>query len=112
MPVQDFCDFGIGHQMEKPVRNYWGYNPVALFAPKASYASTNSVGVALTEFKTMVRELHRMGIEIILDVVFNHTAEAGEHGPTFSFRGLDNSIYYLLEAETGRYIDYTGVATR
>ena len=108
MPVQEFCQFEIGHRTGKPARNYWGYNPVALFAPKASYASANSIDTPLTEFKTMVRELHRAGIEVILDVVFNHTAEAGENGPTFSFRGLDNSIYYLLEPGTGHYIDYTG----
>ncbi|HLZ01084.1 MAG TPA: glycogen debranching protein GlgX [Bradyrhizobium sp.] len=108
MPVQEFSEFEMGHRTGKPLRNYWGYNPVALFAPKAGYASTSRPGAAVAEFKTMVRELHRAGIEVILDVVFNHTAEAGEHGPTFSFRGLDNSIYYLLEPETGCYIDYTG----
>jgi isoamylase len=108
MPVQEFCEYEIGHRTGKPLRNYWGYNPVALFAPKASYVSGNDIHAVLTDFKTMVRELHRAGIEIIFDVVFNHTAEGGEHGPTFSFRGLDNSIYYLLEPGTGRYIDYTG----
>jgi isoamylase len=108
MPVQEFCEWEIGHGTGKPVRNYWGYNPIALFAPKAGYASRSGADAALTEFKIMVRELHRAGIEVILDVVFNHTAEGGENGPTFSFRGLDNSIYYLLEAENGRYIDYTG----
>ena len=107
MPVQEFCEFEIGHRTRKPLGNYWGYNPVALFAPKASYATATSTDAALNELKTMVRELHRAGIEVILDVVFNHTAEAGENGPTFSFRGLDNSIYYLLEPETSRYIDYT-----
>jgi len=108
MPVQEFCEFEIGHRTGKPLRNYWGYNPVALFAPKASYASGNGIDTALTEFKTMVRELHRARIEVILDVVFNHTAEGGENGLTFSFRGLDNAIYYLLEPGTGCYIDYTG----
>ncbi len=108
MPVQEFCESEIGHGTGKPQRNYWGYNPVALFAPKAGYASGNSIDAALTEFKIMVRELHRAGIEVILDVVFNHTAEGGDSGPTFSFRGLDNSIYYLLDQRTGRYIDYTG----
>jgi isoamylase len=108
MPVQEFCEYEIGLNTGKPLRNYWGYNPVALFAPKASYAAGNDVHAALTEFKTMVRELHRAGIEVILDVVFNHTAEGGELGPTFSFRGLDNTIYYLVEPDTGRYIDYTG----
>jgi isoamylase len=107
MPVQEFCEYEIG-ATGKHLRNYWGYNPVALFAPKASYASGNDIHAALTDFKTMVRELHRAGIEVILDVVFNHTAEGDENGPTFCFRGLDNSIYYLLEPGTGRYIDYTG----
>ena len=108
MPVQEFCEYEIGYRTGKPLRNYWGYNPVALFAPKAAYASGYGIEAALTEFKTMVRELHRAGIEVILDVVFNHTAEGGENGPTFSFRGLDNSIYYMLEPGTCRYIDYTG----
>ena len=107
MPVQEFMDveLGRGRRAGEAVRNYWGYNPVALFAPKAGYAS--SADHTLNEFKTMVRELHRAGIEVILDVVFNHTAEADETGPTFSFRGLDNAIYYLLDPH-GRYIDFTG----
>jgi glycogen operon protein len=108
MPVQEFRDGEISHRSGRPVRNYWGYNPVALFAPKTSYATGGAVDSALTEFKTLVRELHRAGIEIILDVVFNHTAEGGESGPTISFRGLDNSIYYLLLPGTGHYIDFTG----
>ena len=108
MPVQDFMDVepGRGRRAGQSVRNYWGYNPVALFAPKAGYAS--SPHGALTEFKTMVRELHRAGIEVILDVVFNHTAEGDETGTTFSFRGLDNSIYYLLTPDKRRYVDFTG----
>ncbi|GAA0597409.1 glycogen debranching protein GlgX [Craurococcus roseus] len=89
-----------------PLRNYWGYDPVALFAPRAAYAG-EAPGAAVAEFKTMVRELHRAGIEVILDVVFNHTAEGGEDGPTFSFRGLDNAIYYML-LPGGGYADYTG----
>jgi isoamylase len=108
MPVQEFRECEIDPWTGRVVRNYWGYNPVALFAPKASYASGDSPDAALTEFKTMVRELHRAGMEIILDVVFNHTAEGNENGSTFSFRGLDNSIYYLLEPKTHRYVDYTG----
>lgn len=108
MPVQEFMDVepGRGRRAGQSVRNYWGYNPVALFAPKAGYAS--SAQRALTEFKTMVRELHRAGIEVILDVVFNHTAEGDETGPTFSFRGLDNAIYYLLTPDKRRYVDFTG----
>ena len=95
-----------GASATPPMRNYWGYDPVALFAPRALYGS-GAPGAAVTEFRAMVRELHRAGIEVILDIVFNHTAEGGEEGPTFSFRGLDNAIYYILQPG-GRYADYTG----
>jgi len=108
MPVQEFRDFERDARTGRSLRNYWGYNPTALFAPKASYASRNSPEAALAEFKTMVRALHRAGIEVILDVVMNHTAEGDATGPTISFRGLDNSVYYLLEPGQHRYIDYTG----
>jgi isoamylase len=107
MPVQEFYDVPFNRGASTPLRNYWGYAPVALFAPKVSYASGNTADAARVEFKMMVRELHKADIEIMLDVVFNHTAEGGEDGPTLSFRGLDNSIYYLLDANK-RYIDYTG----
>jgi isoamylase len=108
MPVQEFPEWETNQRTGKPLRNYWGYNPVALFAPKGSYSSCSSINAAVVEFKTMVRELHRAGIEVILDVVFNHTAEGNETGPTFSFRGLDNSVYYLLAHDRRRYLDYTG----
>ena len=108
MPIQEFRECEIAPRTAVPLRNYWGYNPVALFAPKAGYAADNTPGSALREFKTMVRALHKDGIEVILDVVFNHTAEGGEAGPTISFRGLDNSIYYTLEPKGHGYIDYTG----
>jgi isoamylase len=108
MPVQEFRECELGQHTGAPLRNYWGYNPVALFAPKASYASSKSPGSASSEFKTMVRELHRAGIEVILDVIFNHTAEGDENGPTISFRGLDNVVYYILEPDKHHYIDYTG----
>ncbi len=88
------------------LRNYWGYSTVGFFAPKESYAA--QAGAQLTEFKEMVRALHRAGIEVILDVVFNHTAEGNEYGPTLSFRGIDNPIYYLLEDEPRYYKNYTG----
>ncbi len=89
--------------------NYWGYSPVSFFAPHAAYASTRDPVGALDEFRTMVKELHRAGIEVILDVVFNHTAEGGADGPTFCWRGLDNEVYYLLDqTNSSRYIDVTG----
>tara|TARA_R110001599_G_scaffold353873_1_gene601487 strand:+ start:3613 stop:5709 length:2097 start_codon:yes stop_codon:yes gene_type:complete len=88
------------------LRNYWGYNTVGFFAPKETCAT--QVGQQVTEFKEMVSALHRAGIEVILDVVFNHTAEDNEYGPTLSFRGIDNPIYYLLEDHPQYYKDYTG----
>ena len=107
MPLQEFMDWERWRGGERArVRNYWGYNPVALFAPKVGYATDPRQ--VLTEFKTMVRELHRAGLEIILDVVFNHTGEGDETGPTLSFRGLDNAIYYILAADRSRYADFTG----
>ena len=110
MPVQEAPEEAEGGRLDpvtgEPLRNYWGYDPVALFAPRAAYAG-EAPGAAVTEFKAMVRELHRAGIEVILDVVFNHTAEGGADGPVFSFRGLDNAIYYML-VPGGSYADYTG----
>ena len=86
--------------------NYWGYSPVSFFAPHQAYSSLEDPLGALNEFRDMVKALHRAGIEVILDVVFNHTAEGSHDGPTQSFRGLDNATYYLLEGE--RYADFTG----
>jgi len=95
------------------LKNYWGYNPIGFFAPKAAYAARGRNGAQVNEFKTMVRELHRAGIEVFLDVVFNHTAEGdgGADSPTFSFRGLDNSVYYLLDPATGAYRNFSGCGT-
>jgi len=87
--------------------NLWGYHPIAFFAPNASYASRQAPGAAVAEFKEMVRCFHDAGIEVILDVVFNHTAEGDERGPTLSFRGIDNSVYYLLDSN-GRYLNFSG----
>jgi glycogen operon protein len=111
MPVQAFNTHEIDRNDSTSggrLRNYWGYNPVALFAPHPGYAGDAVPGAALHAFKTMVLELHRAGIEVILDVVFNHTGEAGEGGPTYSFRGLDNVIYYMLSPDKRHYADYAG----
>jgi glycogen operon protein len=87
--------------------NYWGYSTIGFYAPKAGYAATGRVGMQADEFKTLVKELHAAGIEVILDVVFNHTAEGDERGPSISFRGLDNRIYYMLTPE-GYYYNFSG----
>jgi glycogen operon protein len=87
--------------------NYWGYEPVSMFAPHLGYSARRDPLGVLDEFRDMVKALHRAGIEVILDVVFNHTAEDGEHGPTLSLRGLDSSVYYMLDAE-GRFANYSG----
>jgi isoamylase len=89
----------------EPLKNYWGYAPLSFFAPKASYAA--HPGNQVREFKQMVKEFHRAGIEVILDVVYNHTCEGNEHGPTLNFRGLDNTIYYMLDRH-GRYYNFSG----
>jgi isoamylase len=88
--------------------NFWGYQPISFFAPKASYASDPYFGSQVREFKEMVKRFHAAGIEVILDVVFNHSAEGDERGSTSSFRGIDNETYYLLDPRTGRYHDYSG----
>ncbi len=88
--------------------NYWGYAPVSFFAPHQVYSSRQDPLGPVDEFRDMVKALHRAGIEVILDVVFNHTAEGDELGPTLSFRGLDNGIYYILEQDRSRYANYTG----
>jgi isoamylase len=88
--------------------NYWGYAPVSFFAPHQGYGSTSNPLDTLDEFRDMVKALHQAGIEVILDVVFNHTAEGNQQGPTLSFRGLENEAYYLLEKDRAFYRDYTG----
>src|SRR5205823_4141998 len=89
--------------------NYWGYNSLGYFAPHAAYSASGTRGEQVREFKAMVRALHAAGIEVILDVVYNHTAEGDEKGPTLSFRGIDNSTYYRLRDDNPRlYLDYTG----
>jgi glycogen operon protein len=111
MPVQEFNEHqvtGINPHTGQPLRKYWGYDPVAFCAPKASYSSSGGVGQQTLEFKEMVQAFHDAGLEVILDVVFNHTAEGNELGPTLCFRGIDNSIFYLLTDEKRYYRDYTG----
>ncbi|HEX4797195.1 MAG TPA: glycogen debranching protein GlgX [Humisphaera sp.] len=88
--------------------NYWGYQPVSFFSPHAAYSSRQDPLGPVNEFRDMVKGLHRAGIEIILDVVFNHTSEGGAAGPTFCFRGLDNPTYYILDQDRSRYLDYSG----
>ncbi len=103
MPVHYFVDDR--QLIEKGLRNYWGYNTIGFFAPMSRYLATGSI----SEFKTMVKTMHSAGIEVILDVVYNHTAEGNQLGPTLSFRGIDNSVYYRISPENPRYyIDYTG----
>ncbi|MDQ1090312.1 glycogen debranching protein GlgX [Siphonobacter sp. SORGH_AS_1065] len=105
MPIHSFINDS--HLIEKGLKNYWGYNSIGFFSPDAEYSSSGVRGEQVTEFKTMVKELHKAGIEVILDVVYNHTAEGNEKGPTLSFKGIDNAAYYRLHE--GRYYnDYTG----
>ena len=110
MPVFEFDEFEnsrIHPDTGERLYNYWGYSTVAFFAPKAGFASTGKFGMQVDEFKQLVKELHRANIEVILDVVFNHTAEGNEHGPSISFKGLDNKIYYMLTPE-GYYYNFSG----
>jgi glycogen operon protein len=87
---------------ERGLSNYWGYNTIAFFTPEPRYSSANPPGCEVGEFKTLVRELHRAGIEVILDVVFNHTAEGNERGPTLSLRGVDNPSYFAAQNELNK----------
>src|SRR5579872_1543252 len=103
MPVHYFIDDR--QLIERGLRNYWGYNTIGFFAPMSRYLATGSI----SEFKTMVKTMHSAGIEVILDVVYNHTAEGNQLGPTLSFRGIDNSVYYRTPPDNPRYYtDYTG----
>ena len=88
--------------------NYWGYSPVSFFAPHGAYSSRRDPLGPMDEFRDMVKALHRAGIEVILDVVFNHTAEGNDHGPTLCLRGLGNDVYYILDRDRSRYANYTG----
>jgi len=95
--------------IDRGLKNYWGYNTIGFFAPHAAYSSSGQFGEQVTEFKSMVRNLHAAGIEVILDVVYNHTAEGNHLGPTLCFRGIDNLAYYRLRPDDPRfYLDFTG----
>jgi isoamylase len=107
MPVHQFVDDKA--LLDRGLRNYWGYNSMSFFAPESRYSASGDRGEQIGEFKAMVRALHRAGIEVILDVVYNHTAEGNQLGPTLTFRGIDNSTYYrLVEDQPRYYMDYTG----
>jgi glycogen operon protein len=107
MPVHAFLTDK--HLAEKGLTNYWGYNTTNFFSPEARYSGSGDLGGQVAEFKTMVKAFHREGIEVILDVVYNHTAEGNHMGPMLSFRGLDNPTYYRLVGDQQRYyMDYTG----
>ncbi|NHU84796.1 glycogen debranching protein GlgX [Kocuria sp. JC486] len=107
MPVHEFVQDST--LQEKGLRNYWGYNTISFFAPHHDYASSSTLGGQVQEFKAMVRALHRAEIEVILDVVYNHTAEGNHMGPTLSMRGIDNRAYYrTVEGDAKYYMDYTG----
>jgi glycogen operon protein len=107
LPVHEHVDER--HLLDRGLSNYWGYNTLGFFAPELQYASNPTPENTVREFKTMVRNLHAIGVEVILDVVYNHTAEGNQLGPTLSFRGIDNASYYRLSPEKPRYyMDFTG----
>lgn len=107
MPVHEFPILDIHGKTPETV-NYWGYDPLAFFAPHRGYTSSTEPGAQVVEFKQMVKALHQAGIEVILDVVFNHTCEGNEVGPVLSFKGLENQVYYMLENGGGSYRNYSG----
>ena len=112
LPIQEFDEYentNINPQNGERLTNYWGYSTIGFFAPKTSFSSNTKPGKAVEEFKEMVREMHKNNLEVILDIVFNHTAEGNERGITLNFRGFDNSIYYILEDNNKQYYkNYSG----
>ena len=107
LPIHHIADEAFLH--EKGLSNYWGYSSIGYFAPHSAYAATGARGQQVAEFKGMVKALHRAGIEVILDVVYNHTAEGDHRGPILAFRGIDNPAYYRLDPnDPSRYVDFTG----
>jgi isoamylase len=113
MPVQEFNEnelIRLNPVTKEKLKNFWGYNPAAIFAPKQSYSVASSHGHQVLEFREMVKAFHRAGIEVILDIVLNHTAEGNEMGPTLCLRGIDNAIFYMLEESCRRYYkNFSGV---
>lgn len=110
MPIFEFDEFensSLNPETQAMRLNYWGYSTIGFFAPKAGYAATGKFGMQVDEFKALVKDLHQNGIEVILDVVFNHTAEGNENGPYISFRGVDNKTYYMLTPD-GYYFNFSG----
>jgi glycogen operon protein len=106
MPVHQFvADKSL---VDRGLTNYWGYNSIGFFSPESRYASTGVLGEQVAEFKTMVKTFHREGIEVVIDVVYNHTGEGNQLGPTLCFRGIDNAAYYRLVDDRRYYMDYTG----
>ena len=112
LPITEFDETDAGGRSNpysgERLLNFWGYHPLAMYAPKASYAADASPGGQVRAFKHLVKALHSAGIEVILDLVFNHTGESGLDGPTSSFRGLDNAVYYLSDRGSGAYLDFSG----
>ena len=108
LPIFEFDEFEGAREVDgRKLFNYWGYSTVGFFAPKAGYAASGKYSMQVDEFKDLVKELHKNGIKIILDVVFNHTAEGNEHGPYISFKGIDNKTYYILTPD-GYYYNFSG----
>lgn len=111
LPIHEFdecdCPF-INPETKERNRNFWGYNTLAFAAPKAAYAARANEYGQLAEFRDLVKAFHAAGIEVILDVVFNHTGEGDDRGRTYSFRGLDNSLYYLMSPDGKKFLNFTG----
>ena len=111
LPIHEFDEFeniNTNPVTGEKLKNFWGYSTIAFFAPKSSYSSSGATGEQVQEFREMVRQFNDAGIEVILDVVFNHTHEGDHRGPTLSFRGIDNSVYYMLDTDKSRYKNFSG----
>jgi len=111
MPVTEFDETDnprVNPVSKKPLMNFWGYHPLNFFSPKTGYSSGGELEAPITEFKSMVKALHKAGIEVILDMVFNHTGEGEKAQQATSFRGLDNGVYYMMDPDTGEYLNFSG----